>query len=76
MNNNGILKVLQASMLTQTVTGPVGPVTPRIYWSCKIFTGPTIFSLIQKEKTLPKIHRQVIFIYFIFIYFKNIWHFF
>ena len=33
----------QASTLTQTVTGPVGPVTPRIYWSSKDFTGPTIF---------------------------------
>ena len=40
----------QASTLTQNGTGPVGPVTLRIYWSCKIFTGPTIFSLTLKEK--------------------------
>ena len=33
----------QASTLTKKVTGPVGPVTPRIYWSCKKITGPTIF---------------------------------
>ena len=33
-------KHMQASTLTQTVTGPVGPLKPRIYWSCKIFTGP------------------------------------
>ena len=33
----------QASMLTQNDTGPVGPVTPSIYWSCKMFTGPTFF---------------------------------
>ena len=31
----------QASTLTLTGTGRVGPVTPRIYWSCKNFTGPT-----------------------------------
>ena len=34
---------LQASTLTQNETGPVGPVTPSIYWSCKMFTGPTFF---------------------------------
>ena len=34
---------LQASKLTQNDTGPVGPVTPSIYWSCKFFTGPTFF---------------------------------
>ena len=39
-------------MLTQTVTGPVGPVTPRIYWSCKNFTGPTIFSEYKNEKNI------------------------
>ena len=33
----------QASTLTQNDTGPVGPVTPSIYWSCKIFTGPAFF---------------------------------
>ena len=33
----------QASTLTQNDTGPVGPVTPSICWSCKIFTGPTFF---------------------------------
>ena len=37
------LKPMQASTLTKKVTGPVGPVTPRIYWSCKKITGPTIF---------------------------------
>ena len=30
-------------MLTQNDTGPVGPVTPSIYWSCRIFTGPAFF---------------------------------
>ena len=34
---------MQASTLTQNDTCPVGPVTPSIYWSCKIFTGPTFF---------------------------------
>ena len=33
----------QASTLTQNDTGPVGPVTPSIYWSCKMFTGPIFF---------------------------------
>ena len=41
----------QASKLTQTVTGPVGPVTPRIYWSCEIVTGPTIFPFEYKSFT-------------------------
>ena len=35
--------LFQASTLTQNDTGPVGPVTPTICWSCKIFTGPTFF---------------------------------
>ena len=35
--------VIQASTLTQNGTGPVGPVTPRIYWSCKSLTGLTTF---------------------------------
>ena len=34
----------QASMLTQSVTGPVGSVAPRIYWSRNLFTGPTNYS--------------------------------
>ena len=34
---------VQASTLTQNNTGPVGPVTPSICWSCKMFTGPTFF---------------------------------
>ena len=34
---------VQASTLTQNDTAPVGPVTPSIYWSCKMFTGPTFF---------------------------------
>ena len=33
----------QASTLTQNDTGPVGPVTPSIYSSCEIFTGPSFF---------------------------------
>ena len=37
--------IQQASTLTQNVTGPVGPVTPTIYWSCNFFIGPTNFSL-------------------------------
>ena len=41
-----LLVTLQASTVTQTVTGPVGPVTPRIYWSCKNFAGPTNISLL------------------------------
>ena len=36
-------EIRQASTLTQNDTGPVGPVTPSIYWSCKKFTGPTFF---------------------------------
>ena len=32
------LRCAQASTLTQNDTGPVGPVTPSIYWSCKMFT--------------------------------------
>ena len=35
--------IMQASTLTQNHTGPVGPVTPSICWSCKLFTGPTFF---------------------------------
>ena len=42
----------QAPMPTQNENenaGPVGPVAPTriwpVYWSCKKFTGPTIFSL-------------------------------
>ena len=35
----GRLFLFQTSTLTQTDTGPVGPVTPSIYWSCKMFTG-------------------------------------
>ena len=35
--------LIQASTLTQNDTGPVGPVTPSICWSCNIFTGPTFF---------------------------------
>ena len=34
---------LQASMLTQNDTGPVGPVTPDICWSCQFFIGPSFF---------------------------------
>ena len=34
-------KTLPASTLTQNVTGPLGPVISKIYWSCKHFTGPT-----------------------------------
>ena len=51
----------QASTLTQNDTGPVGPVTPRIYWSCKIFTGPTNLSLTLKEKKLTDIYFLIIF---------------
>ena len=32
-----------ASMLNQNVTGPIGPVTPKKYWSYKTFTGPMFF---------------------------------
>ena len=53
----------QASTLTQHVTGHVGPVTPSIYWSCKIFTGCTIFSLTLQEKTLHEIHQQHLFLF-------------
>ena len=37
--------IMQASTLTQNGTGPVGPVKPKIYWSCKNVAGPTNFSL-------------------------------
>ena len=49
---SSILKVKQASTLTQNVPGPVGPVTPRTYWSCKILTGPTFFSLTITRKNI------------------------
>ena len=39
----------QASTLTQNDTGPVGPVTPSICWSYKIFTGPTFFFNITRK---------------------------
>ena len=42
--SNNVYSFSQASTLTKKVTGPVGPVTPRIFWSCKKYTGPTIFS--------------------------------
>ena len=42
-DNNFQIENDQASTLTQNGTGPVGPVSPRIYWSCKNFTGPTNF---------------------------------
>ena len=32
-----------ASTLTQKVTGPVGSVTRRIYWFCKILTCVTLY---------------------------------
>ena len=38
-----IYDIRQASTLTQNDTGPIGPVTPSIYWSCEMFTGPTFF---------------------------------
>ena len=43
----GLMKVYtqQASTLTQNFTGRVGPVTPIIYWSRKVFISPTHFSL-------------------------------
>ena len=73
-----IFIAFQASTLTQTVTGPVGPVTPRICWSSKIFTGPTIFYFKcqifaimyqnNKKKFTDNIH---LYCYFIIIYFKN-----
>ena len=34
---------------------PIGPVTPRIYWPCKFFTGPT--SLTLQEEILHEIHQ-------------------
>ena len=40
-----IIIIIQASALTQSVTGLLGPITPSIYWSCKLFTGATNFSL-------------------------------
>ena len=36
---------------------------PRIYCSCKFFTGPTNFSLAWREKTLHKIHWQHLFLF-------------
>ena len=43
LNDSKGEKQIQASTLTQNDTGPVGPVTPSICWSCKLFTGPTFF---------------------------------
>ena len=37
------MNTTQATTLTQNDTGPVGLVTPSIYWSWKMFTGPTFF---------------------------------
>ena len=61
-------------MLTQKVTGPVGPLIPRIYWSCQNFTGSTNFSSkcqlftkfffdITRKKTLHKILQQHLFLF-------------
>ena len=60
----------QASTLTQNGAGPVGPVTPRIYWSCKIFTGPTNLSLTFK-KTLLKIDRHHLFLFIFSSFISN-----
>ena len=56
---------LQPSTLTQNVTGPVAPITPRIYWSSKIFTGPTsfFFNITKKKHCI-----QFIDIYFNLFY--------
>ena len=63
----------QASTLTQDDTGPVGPVTPSIYWSCKMFTGPTFLLQHNKKEHWIRFTTTLIFINFIFIYFKNNW---
>ena len=63
----------QDSTLTQNDTGPVGPVTPSICWSCKILTGPTFFLEHNKKEHCIKFTTTFIFVDFIFIYFKNIW---
>ena len=56
---------MQASMLTQTVTGPVGPVTPRIY------SGPAqtllvlqIFLKYKKKKHCIKSTANIYFYLF------------
>ena len=53
---------------TQNFTGPVGQVTPWIYWSYNIFTGPTNFSL---EITSKKIHRQHLFLFYLHLFQKQ-----
>ena len=53
----------QASTLTQNGTGPVEPVTPRIYWSCKDFSGPTNFSLTYKEKFTDSIYLYLFYLH-------------
>ena len=63
----------QTSTLTQNVAGPVIPAPPRIYWSCKIITGPTHFSWTSQEKHCIKFNNNIYIYYFIFIYFENIW---
>ena len=37
-------------MLTQNITGRVGPVTFRMCWSYKVLIGPTIFLNINNKK--------------------------
>ena len=51
-----------------------GPVTARIYWSCKFSTGPTVFFCSITRKIIEKKSLITFFnIYLIIIYFKNIW---
>ena len=59
--------MVQASTLTQNETGPGGPVTPSIYWSCRNFTGPTFFFKHNKKEHWIKFTTTFIFINFNFI---------
>ena len=52
-----------AGLKANYVTGPVGLVTPRIYWSCKIITGPINFSLTEQEKISHKNQQQHLFLF-------------
>ena len=61
----------QASALTQNAIGPVEPVTPRMYWSCKILTGPTFFFFNITRKNCIKFTTTFISSYFIFIFFQK-----
>ena len=69
-----VFQVFQASpLLYKNVTVPAGPVTTRIYWSCKNCIGLTFFSLTKQEKALLRFTDNINFYLFYLHLFQNIW---